>query len=101
MGGGGGLGRTVAAGIGATAGGALGGPVGAGIGAAVPTGAGAIARALYNGMTKKQIEALDELVRSRSPLGKSMQQNAPWEVNTPDKSAALARLLAVSQDQSQ
>lgn len=57
---------------------------------------GAGLKALENGLTKREVAALDELVRSRSPLYESMKKNAPWEADTPDKRAALARALAAS-----
>ena len=95
LGGGGGMGQALtgagAVGLGAAAGGVP----GALAGAALPV-VGAGSRSLANALTKKQVRELDELIRSRSPLYESMKKNAPWEADTPEKSAALARALAAT-----
>lgn len=72
FGGGGGLGQLVTGGLGGASGAAVGGPVGAGLGAAagaaVPPTIGALAKSLSNTLTRRQVEALDELIRMRSPM---------------------------------
>lgn len=74
LGGGGGLGQAITAGMGAGAGSSIGGAltgepfIGGIIGAAVPAAAGASARSLANKLTDRQIRILDEMVRSRSPM---------------------------------
>ena len=95
LGGGGGMGQALtgagAVGLGAAAGGVP----GALAGAALPV-VGAGSRSLANALTKKQVRELDELIRTRSPLYEAMRKNAPWEADTPEKSAALARALAAT-----
>ncbi len=92
LGGGGGLGAAVYGLTGAA--GSVANPGMAAIAGLPIVGAGL--KALENGLTKREVSALDEMVRSRSPLYESMKKNAPWEADTPDKRAALARALAAS-----
>ena len=72
LGGGGGLGTIVTAGTGAAAGSAAHGPIGAAVGATLPV-IGYAFKKLSNVITSKNVEALDALVRSRSPLGAQMR----------------------------
>lgn len=68
LGGGGGLGTAVTAGLGAAATAHVGG-----IGAAAPV-VGYALKALSNRMTLKQVDKLSEMIRSRAPLAKSSQK---------------------------
>jgi hypothetical protein len=96
LGGGGGLGANIAdlsaAGVGAVAG----GPGGAIVGPIASRTVGAGSKALSNALTKSQVNKLDEMIRQRSPLYQDMLKNAPLEVRTPDKAAALIRALQAS-----
>ncbi len=92
LGGGGGMGAAIYGLTGAA--GSVANPGMAAVAALPIVGAGV--KALENGLTKREVAQLDELVRSRSPLYDSMKKNAPWEADTPDKRAALARALAAS-----
>lgn len=71
LGGGGGLGTITAAAAGAGAGAATHGPIGGVIGAALPV-VGFVAKKIGNAITSANVEKLDELVRSRSPLATQM-----------------------------
>lgn len=77
LGGGGGLGAGVTAGMGAAGGAAVGGPAGAAIGATVPPAMGAASKMTYNALIRKALNALDESVRSRSPLYQEMLRQTP------------------------
>lgn len=93
LGGGGGMGQSLTAALGAGAGYAMGDGMGAMIGAAVPTTVGNASRSLYNNLTKRQLKALDEVVRKRSPLYAEMMKNAPLEMQTPEVQSFLIRSL--------
>lgn len=99
LGGGGGLGALGAgaagSAVGAGAGGLVAGPVGAAVGGAVGSVAAPLAgRALKgasNNITRRQLQAADEMVRSRSPLA---QQTPPqMNVISPERRALIMRLL--------
>lgn len=78
LGGGGGLGQAVTAGMGAAAGtAATGGPWGAALGASAPAILGNIARALSNKSVDRQIEILKTMIRARSPTAEALMANAP------------------------
>lgn len=95
LGGGGGLGMGVTAGMGAAGGAAIGGPTGAAIGATVPPMMGAGAKMYYNRLINKALTALDETVRSRSPLYQEMLRQTPaMPVSTFPRTTATRGLLA-------
>jgi len=75
LGGGGGMGSTVTGAIGAGAGAALGHGPGAIIGAAVPATVGYALKKLSAAMSQADVRKLQELVRTRSPLGQQMQSS--------------------------
>ena len=92
LGGGGGLGQTLVTAMPAAAVGASGGGVGATLAAAVPGMIGALSKTATNRMAKSEINALDDLVRSRSPLG--AQSGGPRQVYDPSLSSeSLQRAL--------
>jgi len=78
LGGGGGLGQLLLAGLGATAGGNVAGTTGAALGATLPMAIGTLARSIANNMSKKELKALSEMIRARSPLG-AAAKGAPLE----------------------
>lgn len=75
LGGGGGIGSMLTSTIGAGAGGAVGHAGGAMIGAAIPATVGYGLKRLSAAMTQADVQRLQELVRSRSPLGQQMQSS--------------------------
>lgn len=77
LGGGGGLGQTLLSGLGAGGGFAAGGGPGAVVGAIVPGAIGTGARGIANHMSKKELKALDDLIRMRSPLYNAMPTPPP------------------------
>jgi hypothetical protein len=91
LGGGGGIGQTGIATLGAAGGAALGGgPVSAGVGAALLPLTGATSRAGYNALVGRQVAKLDELVRKRSPLYQQRANAAPL---IPERSDTALGLL--------
>lgn len=96
LGGGGGLGASVYGLAGATGAIATGNPVAAALSAAPIAGYGL--KKTANALTKRQVNKLDELIRTRSPL---FQDAAPnMTVISPEKRAAVVRALLM-QDQQQ
>lgn len=93
LGGGGGLGLSAMAALGAMAGGDVAGQVGMAVGAALPTALGAGTRGAYNATTRRQLSLADDLVRRRSPLYEERVANAPTVVDVPEASTAFAKLL--------
>jgi hypothetical protein len=93
LGGGGGAAQTLFAGAGAGAGAAVGGIPGALMGAAAPTMVGGGARSIANLLAKKDMRAVDELLRKRSPLYEERLANPETYVISPEKRAVLARML--------
>ena len=86
FGGGGGAGQLFSTAIGAGGGATLGGGPGAAIGASLPMLIGSLGKAIANKMTKAEIKRLDDLVRSRSPLGEAVKPStvyAPSAVRDP------------------
>ncbi len=77
MGGGGGLGQALMSAMGAGGGFAAGGGPGAVVGAAIPSALGAGARGIANTMSKRELSALDDLMRMRSPLYNAMPTPPP------------------------
>jgi hypothetical protein len=104
LGGGGGMWQGLLAGGGATAGATVGGIPGAAIGATIPTGIGAAAKSIANVLAKRDLRAVDEMMRKRSPLYEERLANAPLEADGLAKRAAIARIMleaAMSQGQQQ
>lgn len=102
LGGGGGMGQAAWGGGGATVGALMGGPVGAAVGATVPTVAGAGFKSIANALAKRDLRAVDEMMRKRSPLYEERAANPEKYVISPEKRAAMARaslLEALSQQQ--
>lgn len=75
LGGGGGMGATVTGALGGAAGAAVGHVPGAMIGAAIPAAAGYALKKLSAAMSQADVRRLQEMVRSRSPLGRQMQSS--------------------------
>jgi hypothetical protein len=108
LGGGGGLGGTVTGGIGAAVGAALGGaagPLGSGIGAAagavIPPAVGFGLKKASTALTQRQINALDDAIRQRSPLYRQMERNAPMVSVPPVLEEALIRSLFMTRPREQ
>lgn len=97
LGGGGGAARTIFTGVGATAGASLAGWPGAVVGAGIPTVVGTGAKAIANALAKKDLRAVDELLRKRSPLYQQRLENPNMNVISPEGRAALARALMAEQ----
>ena len=95
LGGGGGLGQTMlGGGTGALIGSSIiPGPIGAAAGAATGIAAGAGAKSLENAMSRNAFNAVQELIRSRSPLYEKMLRDAPMSVVSPMQRSALTRAL--------
>lgn len=100
LGGGGGAGQMLTAGLGGGAGAMLmgdaaGAGIGATLGAAILPTAGAVTRALANRLTNQQVNKLDEMVRGRSPLAELLA-SAPKQMTPTEQikqSAVLKALL--------
>jgi len=97
LGGGGGLGQSVVAGIGGATGMAAGGPAGAGAGVVLPMAVGAGSKQLSNFLTKNALKSADEMIRMRSPLAQRLATEAPNIPIPPDMQAAIVRALMASQ----
>lgn len=80
LGGGGGLGTSMLAAGGAAGGAATMGPMGAALGL-LPPAIGAGSRTLANRMTAKELKALDEMMRARSPA--NVARGGPQQVYAP------------------
>ena len=93
LGGGGGIGQTGVAAIGAGIGGTVGGIPGALIGGGLPAAVGSGARSIANALAKRDLAKLDEMIRKRSPLYEERAANPEMSVISPEKRAALARML--------
>lgn len=91
LGGGGGMGRLHAAATGGSAGFAAAGPIGAAIGAIGVPAVGHFLKKFADQSTQGKVEALREMIRSRSPLGATMPERIASPV-TP-RQLALARSL--------
>jgi hypothetical protein len=78
---------------GAAAGTLAGGPIGGAIGAAAPTLAGATAKGIANILARRDLRAVDELMRKRSPLYEERVANPQTYVISPEKRAAMAKLM--------
>ncbi len=99
LGGGGGLGQTGLATIGAGAGAAMGGVPGALMGGAAPAAVGSVARSIANALAKKDMRAVDELLRKRSPLYEERLANPQMSVISPEGRAALIRALMAMENE--
>lgn len=92
-GGGGGGGQTVMAAIGGGVGASVGGVPGAIAGAAIPAGVGAVSKTIANRLAKRDLRGVDELLRQRSPLFRERVANPTMSAVSPEKRAAIARIL--------
>ena len=99
LGGGGGIGQSGMAAIGAGLGGAGAGIPGALIGGALPAAVGAGAKSIANALAKRDLAKLDELLRKRSPLYEERLANPKMSVKTPEGRAALIRALMAAEQQ--
>jgi len=77
LGGGGGLGQALMGGMGAAAGGAVGSPWYAALGAVAPAATGATLKAGENLLARRGMNAVDEMMRMRSPLYQQNQAMTP------------------------
>jgi len=93
LGGGGGIGQSLIAALGAGAGGVAGGVPGGVVGAVVPAMAGSGTRSLANMLTKRHLGEVDKMVRARSPLAQQLMRDAPTHAPTPDMTMILLRSL--------
>lgn len=98
LGGGGGLGASVTAGLGAVAGSATGSPALIAAGAGLPI-LGAGLRAASNRITNKALDEAMQLTASRSPLYERMLQEAPFEADSPNRTVAALRALILGVQQ--
>lgn len=99
LGGGGGVGQSGMAAIGAGLGGTAGGIPGAVIGGVVPAVVGAGSKAIANALARRDLRGVDELVRTRSPLYEERAANPNMSVSTPEGRAALIRALMAMDEQ--
>lgn len=98
LGGGGGLGQAVTAGGPLAIGAAAGNPMlGAAIGAGVYAG-GKAAKMADNMLTRRAMRKVDQAVRKRSPLYKSLVNSAPYKAASPEQKAAMVRMLFATQE---
>jgi hypothetical protein len=93
LGGGGGLGQSAMAAVGATAGAAVGGVPGAAIGATLPAGVGSISRSIANAIAKRDLRAVDEMMRKRSPLYQERLAASPNEAQDVAMRDAILRAI--------
>lgn len=93
LGGGGGMGAAVTGGIAGTAAAmGTGNPAMAAAGLVAPV-MGAASKKVSNRLTAKALEKVDAETRRRSPLYEEMVRQAPMEGVSPDRTAALMRLI--------
>ncbi len=97
MGGGGGLGAQATSAFTAGLGALLGGVPGAAAGATAGPVVGLTAKAIENSLTRKQVQGLDELLRTRSPL----YADRPTNYTAASPHTALIRALMLEQQQKQ
>lgn len=95
LGGGGGMGMLHGSSAGAGVGALMGGPIGAAIGAVVPPAVGYALKKGADASTLSKVEAFQQMVRSRSPLGDSMPDRVAGKVS-PKQALAVRALLAGS-----
>ena len=93
LGGGGGLGHSLIGATGAVAGGLIGGAEGAGVGAVTLPLAGSAARQGSNWLVNRQVQALDDMVRKRSPLYQQTLKHTPYTAANPGVSTAITNKL--------
>jgi hypothetical protein len=99
LGGGGGVGQSGMAAIGAGLGGTAGGIPGAIVGGVVPAVAGSTSKAIANALAKRDLRGVDEMLRKRSPLYEERAANPNMSVSTPEGRAALIRALMAMDEQ--
>lgn len=99
LGGGGGLGQALVTSIGAGAGGVTAGIPGAIAGAAIPATVGGGLKSIANALAKRDLRKMDEIVRKRSPLFKSREENPEMAAINPEMKAAILRALMLEQQQ--
>lgn len=97
MGGGGGVGQSGMAAIGAGLGGAGGGIPGAIVGGVIPAVAGSGAKAIANALAKRDLRKVDELLRKRSPLYQERLENPNMSPVSAEARAAIARAMMAGQ----
>jgi hypothetical protein len=93
LGGGGGVGQTLLAALGAGGGAIAGNAPGAVAGAAVPLLAGSGARSIANSLAKRDLNKVDELLRKRSPLYEERSANPVMGPGSQASREALIRAL--------
>jgi hypothetical protein len=91
FGGGGGWGRTIIGGLGGMVGAHFGGMEGAGVGAAGAASLGKGIKGLENALAERRLNAVDDLVRQRSPLYQQMQAGGALTVPAVGRNALMAR----------
>jgi hypothetical protein len=96
LGGGGGIGQSGIAALGAAAGSSVGGIPGAMIGAGLPTALGSTSRGLANSLTARQLAKVDEMTRMRSPVYNALLRDAPF-ADTPEARLAMLRAFLAAQ----
>jgi hypothetical protein len=94
FGGGGGIGQSGMAAIGAGLGGAGGGIPGAIVGGVIPAAIGSGAKAIANALAKRDLRSVDELLRKRSPLFEDRMANAEMAPVSAESRAMATRLIA-------
>lgn len=97
LGGGGGLGMTMTSAIGAATGSQYGLP-GTVAGAAAPVLGFGLKKA-SNALTRRQMNAVNQSTRRRSPLAQELERGAPMTAVNPEQRAALIRALLLEQEQ--
>lgn len=93
LGGGGGLGHSLVGAGGAVAGGLLGGAEGAGVGAVTLPLVGSAATHGANLLVNRQVNALNDLIRKRSPLYQQTLRDTPYTTANPGVSTAITNKL--------
>lgn len=97
MGGGGGVGQSGMAAIGAGLGGAGGGIPGAIVGGVIPAVVGSGAKAIANALAKRDLRKVDKLLRKRSPLYSERVENPNMTPVSAEARAAIARAMMAGQ----
>lgn len=97
MGGGGGVGQSGMAAIGAGLGGAGGGIPGAIVGGVIPAVVGSGAKAIANALAKRDLRSVDELLRKRSPLYSERVENPNMTPVSAEARAIIARAMMAGQ----
>lgn len=95
LGGGGGLGAAVTSGIAGSAGAFMTGSPWGALAAGAPV-VGNISKRIANALTGSNLKRVDEMVRRRSPMYEEMLQSAPMQAASPEKRAAIAKILMIT-----